>query len=373
MNDRSSLQRPGRWVVKIGSAVLTQDGEGLDHGAVQRWVIEMVTLIERGYEIVLVSSGSVAEGISRLGWKQRPAEIHLLQAAASVGQMGLIQAWESQFQEFDRHTAQILLTHDDLADRTRYLNARSTLQSLLELNVIPVINENDTVVTDEIRFGDNDTLAALVANLVEADALVVLTDQEGLFDSDPRKNANATLIKSASANDAHLLQVAGEGSGLGRGGMITKVRAAKLAARSGTHTFIVSGRKEGQLLSISRGEDVGSFLSSGQERINARKQWLAGRLQVSGKLLLDEGAARVLRKGGKSLLPVGVTAVEGNFVRGDLVSCRDENGTELARGLVNYSSDEANKIIGCPTNEIADKLGYCDDEELVHRNNLVLV
>jgi glutamate 5-kinase len=371
---RSTITSARRWVIKIGSALLTADGKGLDKAAMAAWVEQIAGLLAQNIEVVLVSSGAVAEGMSRLGWKSRPDAVHELQAAAAVGQMGLVQAYESYFQHYGRHTAQILLDHDDLSNRNRYLNARRTLQTLIELGVVAVVNENDTVVTDEIRFGDNDTLAALVANLIDADLLVILTDQQGLFDQDPRSNPNARLIGEGRAGDPALDALAGGGgSGLGRGGMITKLRAAKLAARSGANTVIASGRVDNVLGRLAKGENLGTLLVSASEPLAARKQWLAGQLQLRGSLTLDDGAVRVLLEQGKSLLPVGVKAVFGRFKRGDLVSCLSPEGREIARGLVNYSADEAIRIIGLPSGRIADVLGYCDDKELIHRDNLVLM
>jgi glutamate 5-kinase len=362
-----------RWIVKIGSSLLTNDGQGLAAAAIDGWVEQMAGLQQQGHEILLVSSGAVAEGMTRLGWFRRPHAVHELQAAAAVGQMGLIQAYESRFQRYGLHTAQVLLTHEDLADRQRYLNARSTLRTLLQLGVIPVVNENDTVTTEEIRFGDNDTLAALVANLVEADLLIFLTDQEGLLDSDPRSNPNARLIPEAQAGDVSLeAMAAGSGGALGRGGMLTKVRAAARAARSGTLTMIVPGRVPDILQRIAADDAVGTRLYPACEPFAARKQWLAGRLQVRGRLLLDAGAMHVLLSAGRSLLPVGVTAVEGNFERGDLVVCSGPAGEEVARGLVNYNAAEARKIIGQPSSRIEELLGYVDEPELIHRDNLVL-
>lgn len=372
-NQRQSFKTPGRWVVKIGSALLTNDGLGLDHKAIELWVEQLAELQQKGYEIVLVSSGSVAEGLVRLGWNKRPDSLHALQAAASVGQMGLVQAYEQEFQKFDLNTAQILLTHDDLSDRTRYLNARSTIQTLLAVDAVPVINENDTVVTDEIRFGDNDTLAGLVANLIQADLLVIMTDQQGLFKEDPRTNPDAEFVSFANANDEGIKSMASStGGNLGRGGMQTKVNAARLATRSGTSTVICSGREEEILTRLSQAEELGTLLCSEKAPVNARKQWLAGQLKVRGKLSLDIGASEVLAKSGRSLLPVGVTAITGNFDRGDLVSIQNAAGSEIARGLVNYSSEDASKIIGQPSDQILRILGYCDDDELVHRDNLVL-
>lgn len=374
MSVRPEIQQSLRWVVKIGSALLTNDGRGLNLAGIASWVEQIVALRKLGIEIVLVSSGAVAEGMTRLGWKSRPHALHELQAAAAVGQMGLVQAYESQFQRFGMHTAQVLLGHDDISARDRYLNARGTLKTLIGLGVIPVINENDTVVTDEIRFGDNDTLGALVANLIDADLLVILTDQDGLFDSDPRQNPAAKLVAKGAAGDPLLEQMAGgTGGALGRGGMLTKIRAAKLAARSGAHTVIAAGRRAGVLADIAAGAEVGTFLFAGHRPLAARKQWLAGLMQTAGQLVIDDGAARVIREAGRSLLPVGVRAVNGRFRRGDLVSCVDLAGREVARGLVNYSIEEALKVIGQNSDRIEALLGYQGEEELIHRDNLVLL
>jgi len=371
---RQQLTKARRWVVKIGSALLTNDGKGLATEAIATWVEQMARLRQQGIELVLVSSGAVAEGMTRLGWNKRPHALHELQAAAAVGQMGLVQAWESCFKQFGLHTAQVLLTHDDLSHRMRYLNARSTLRTLLDLGVVPVVNENDTVVTDEIRFGDNDTLAALVANLAEAELLVLLTDQQGMYDKNPREHADATLLEVMQADDPALDAMAGEGGGsLGRGGMRTKLRAARLASRSGAATVIASGREEGVLSRIAEGDAVGTLLLPGQEPTAARKQWLAGHLQVKGRLQLDEGAVRVLTQQGRSLLAVGVSAVDGDFRRGEVVSCLDGSGREVARGLVNYSAAETRRIMGQPSERIESILGYIDEPELIHRDNLVLV
>jgi len=363
-----------RWVVKIGSALLTADGAGLARASIDDWVEQIASLLAQGIEVVLVSSGAVAEGIVRLGWTQRPEAIHQLQAAAAVGQMGLVQAYESSFQRYNRHTAQILLDHDDMANRQRYLNARSAITTLLELGVVPVVNENDTVVTDEIRFGDNDSLAALVANLVDADLLLILTDKDGLYSANPDSDPNATIIAQADAGDRSLDAIAGGSrSGLGRGGMTTKLQAARLAARSGCDTRIVGGRIDCVLTRLAAGESLGTLLLAGQKPLAARKQWLAGQLQLRGALSLDDGAVRVVQGAGRSLLPVGITAVSGQFKRGDLVSCVDASGVEVARGLVNYNSDEARKIKGLASEAISATLGYCDHRELIHRDNLVLV
>ncbi|MCW9024127.1 MAG: glutamate 5-kinase [Gammaproteobacteria bacterium] len=362
-----------RWVIKIGSALLTQDGAGLDLGSICNWVEQMKGLLDQGIEVVLVSSGAVAEGMCRLGWKQRPHAVHELQAAAAVGQMGLVQTYESCFAKYGHHTAQILLTHSDLSSRERYLNARTTIRSLLELGVVPVVNENDTVVTDEIRFGDNDTLAALVANLVEADRLIILTDQEGLFDRDPREHTDAKLIQEALVSEPSLDGMAAGGAGtLGQGGMTTKIRAARLAARSGTSTIIASGRKSQVLAEILAGNSVGTLLKAAQEPVTARKQWLAGHLQMRGKLVLDDGAVKVLKTSGKSLLAVGVVSVDGSFERGEVVACVDQQGNEVARGLVNYRAAEVRLIKGQASERIEELLGYVDEAELIHRDNLVL-
>lgn len=371
---RTDFIHSKRVVVKIGSSLLTNGGRGLNIQAIAEWVRQMADLKRLGKEVVLVSSGSVAEGMSRLGLSARPTTLHELQAAASVGQMGLVRSFENHFQQHNLLTAQVLLTHDDLSDRKRYLNARSTLLTLLEFGVVPVINENDAVATDEIRFGDNDTLAALVANLLEAELLIILTDQAGLFDADPSVQPDARLIKESSVNEKRLDQAAGKSrSGLGRGGMFTKVRAARLAARSGAATVIVSGWLEDVITAVSRGEELGTYLIPDVEPFLARKRWLAGQLQSKGRLVLDAGAVMHLTQSGKSLLAVGVVSVDGNFVRGDLVTCLDGAGFEVARGLVNYSSLEAAKIAGHSSKEFVRLIGYADEEELIHRDNLVLL
>ena len=363
-----------RLVVKVGSSLVTNDGRGIDHAAVGRWAEEITALKAAGKEVVLVSSGAIAEGMQRLGWKTRPAAIHALQAAAAVGQMGLVQAYETAFSRFGLHTAQILLTHEDLADRRRYLNARSTLFTLLGLGVIPIVNENDTVTTDEIRLGDNDTLGALVTNLIEADVLILLTDQQGLYTADPRKDPSATLLRSARAGDVALEALAGgAGSPLGRGGMLTKVLAAKRAARSGASTVIASGREDRVLTRLATGEAIGTALLAESMTIAARKQWLADHLRLAGRLMLDDGAVRALTRDGKSLLPIGVLACSGGFERGEVVGCYDPTGREVARGLVNYSAAETQRILRKPSSEIQSILGYVDEPELIHRNNLVLL
>lgn len=372
-NNRHRLAQGRRWVVKIGSALLTANGQGLDQVAMASWVRQMVALQQSGVELVLVSSGAVAEGMVRMGLKARPDAVHELQACAAIGQMGLVQAYESHFRDHGVRTAQILLTHDDLSDRQRYLNARNTLRTLIEWKVLPVINENDTVATDEIRFGDNDTLGALVANLVEADALIILTDQEGMFDRDPRNDPDAVLLPEVQAMDERLLAMAGGGGALGRGGMVTKVRAARLAARSGCATVIASGRGDNILVRLRQAEAVGTLLLPEQDRLAARKQWLAAHLQHAGRVVIDVGAVKALRQGGRSLLPVGVKSVEGNFQRGEVVACVDEQGATVAVGIVNFSADEASRIAGQSSDRIEALLGYVDDAELMHRDNLVVL
>jgi glutamate 5-kinase len=378
-NQASLLTDAKCLVIKVGSSLVTNNGEGLDQAAIAAWAGQIAQLVRpvgdlEPRQVVLVSSGAVAEGMQRLGWKKRPTAVNELQAAAAVGQMGLVQMYESCFSQHGLHTAQVLLTHDDLADRKRYLNARSTLRTLLAMGVIPIINENDTVVTDEIRFGDNDTLASLVANLIEADALVILTDQSGLYSADPRKNPDAQFIQHAIAGDEALEQMAGgAGSTVGTGGMLTKILAAKRAARSGAHTVIASGREANVLVRLASGEAVGTHLRTEQAKMLAKKQWMADHLRVSGELHLDAGAVKVLRTEGKSLLPVGVIGVEGSFERGDVVACLDPQGQTVARGLVNYSSAETARILRQPSSEIASILGYVDEAELIHRDNLILL
>jgi glutamate 5-kinase len=370
----SVLAQAKRLVVKVGSSLVTNQGHGLDHSALARWAEQIAELKRRNRHVLLVSSGAIAEGMQRLGWSRRPRQLHELQAAAAIGQMGLVQAYESCFRTHDLHAAQILLTHDDLSDRRRYLNARSTLRTLLALNTIPVINENDTVAIDEIKFGDNDTLAALVTNLVEADALVILTDQPGLFTRDPRRYPDATLVTEAKAGDPELERMAGgAGSHIGSGGMQTKIRAAKRAARSGAHTVIASGREPDVLLRLTDGEMIGTQLIAETMTLAARKQWLADHLQVRGQLKLDAGAVKALVQDGKSLLPIGVYELSGDFERGEVVSCLDPDGHEVARGLVNYNAGETRRILRAPSHEIEARLGYIDEPELIHRDNLVLL
>lgn len=367
------VQDSKRLVIKVGSALLTNDGTGLDTAAIDSWVDQIAGLLDQHRQVVVVSSGAIAEGLTRLGLETRPQSIHMLQSAAAVGQMGLIQTYESSFKRYRRQTAQILLDHDDMANRERYLNARGVIQTLLELNVVPIVNENDTVVTDEIRFGDNDRLAALVANLIDADMLIILTDKDGLYDADPDIDKNASLITQARASDTSLdAKAGGSNSSLGRGGMLTKLQAARLAARSGCDTVIAGGRNPDILLRIISGEQVGTRLLADQAPLAARKQWLAGQLQVRGTLVLDRGAVKVLQQQGRSLLAVGVTAVQGNFTRGELVRCVNTDGHEVARGLINYNSVETDLIKGKNTGDIATLLGYCEHHELIHRDNMVI-
>jgi glutamate 5-kinase len=371
---KTVLTQCKRIVVKVGSSLVTNQGTGLDLNALGNWASQIAALTADGREVVLVSSGAIAEGMQRLGWSTRPTSIHALQAAAAVGQMGLVQAYESCFRRHDLHAAQVLLTHADLADRERYLNARATLTTLLSLRVIPIINENDTVVTDEIKFGDNDTLGALVTNLIDADVLVILTDQSGLYTADPRKDPSATLVSEALAGDVQLESMAGgAGSSIGRGGMLTKILAAKRAARSGAHTVIASGHERDVLLRLLQGESIGTLLTAPTLTLAARKQWLADHLQVAGKLVLDAGAIKALRSEGKSLLPIGVKSVFGEFERGAVVACIGEDGSDIARGLTNYNAAEARLIAQHPSKEIETLLGYGGDTEIIHRDNLVLL
>ncbi|MFW8565003.1 glutamate 5-kinase [Orrella sp. 11846] len=369
-----NLTDSNRLIIKVGSTLVTNNGQGVDQKAVAHWAAQIARLRDMGKSIVLVSSGAIAEGMTRLGWSKRPTEKHELQAAAAVGQMGLAQAYENAFAPFNIQTAQILLTHDDLSDRLRYLNARSTIFTLLHLGVIPIVNENDTVSTEEIKLGDNDTLGALITNLVEADALIILTDQRGLYDSDPRKNPDAKFISQASAGDSALEQMAGgAGSHLGKGGMLTKVLAAKRAARSGAHTVIASGHKENVLLRLCEGESIGTLLTASQSVLSARKQWMADHLRLRGRIILDDGAIQALLHDGKSLLSVGVKAVEGSFEPGDLVACIDGEGRERARGLINYSARDTRSIMGKPSHLIPSILDTLTSSELIHRDNLVIL
>ena len=372
------LRDARRIVIKVGSSLVTNEGRGLDEAAIGEWCRQMAQLVagvhgQPGREVIMVSSGAIAEGMKRLGWRSRPHEIHALQAAAAVGQMGLAQMYETKLRENGLCSAQVLLTHADLADRERYLNARSTLLTLLQHGVLPVINENDTVVNDEIKFGDNDTLGALVANLVEADALVILTDQKGLYSADPRRDPNATFVHEARAGDPALEAMAGgAGSSLGKGGMITKILAAKRAAGSGASTVIAWGREPDALLRLAQGEAIGTLLVAPTQKQQARKQWMADHLQLRGSISIDDGAVAKVRDEGKSLLPIGMVAVEGEFSRGEVIAIRDPSGQEVARGLANYASAEARLLCRKPSTEIEALLGYVAEPEMVHRDNLVL-
>jgi glutamate 5-kinase len=371
--DSSLLRDARRVVVKVGSGLVTNDGRGLDEGAIGEWCRQLAALARDGREVIMVSSGAIAEGMKRLGWTARPHQIHELQAAAAVGQMGLAQMYESKLREHGMGSAQVLLTHADLADRERYLNARSTLLTLLQLRVVPVINENDTVVNDEIKFGDNDTLGALVANLVEADALVILTDQKGLYSADPRKDPSATFVHEGRAGDPALeVMAGGAGSSLGKGGMITKILAAKRAAGSGASTVIAWGREPDCLLRLARGEAIGTLLVAPTHKNQARKRWIADHLQLRGAVTVDDGAAAKVRAEGKSLLPIGMTSVEGEFSRGDVIAVRDQAGAEIARGLANYASAEARLLCRKSSGAIEGLLGYVAEPEMIHRTNLVV-
>lgn len=370
----SLLKHARRVVVKVGSALVTNDGRGLDIEAIERWATQIAELQKLGKEVILVSSGAIAEGVLRLGWEKRPSHVYELQAAAAVGQMGLVEAYERHFRAHSIGTAQVLLTHQNLTDREQYLNARMTIRELLRLKVVPVINENDTVVTSEIKVGDNDTLGALVTNLVEADVLVILTDQRGLYTADPRSNPDAEFVAVATAGDPSLEKMAGgAASSLSKGGMITKILAAKRAARSGAATIIASGREHDVLTRLAAGEMIGTQLNPSSTVLHARKQWIADHLRASGRLILDDGAARALVENHTSLLPVGVIAVEGEFVRGEVVSCMTQAGVEIARGLVNYSSDDASRILRAHTEEIEARLGYMEQPEMIHRDNMVVL
>ena len=367
------LRDARRIVVKVGSSLVTNEGRGLDETAIGEWCRQLSVLVRGGRDVIMVSSGAIAEGMKRLGWTSRPHAIHELQAAAAVGQMGLAQMYETKLREHGLGSAQVLLTHADLADRERYLNARSTLMTLLKLGVVPVINENDTVVNDEIKFGDNDTLGALVANLVEADALIILTDQKGLYTADPRKEVGAQFVHEAKAGDPALEAMAGgAGSSLGRGGMITKILAAKRAAGSGASTVIAWGREPDALVRLTQGESIGTLLVAQTQKTQARKQWIADHLQLRGSVTVDAGAVAKLRDEGKSLLPIGMIAVEGDFSRGDVIAVRDTQGAEMARGLANYASAEARLICRKPSSEFEKLLGYTAEPEMVHRDNMVL-
>lgn len=373
-NSQSVIRNARRLIVKVGSSLVTNDGKGLDHAAIAKWASQIAILRAGGKEVVLVSSGAIAEGMQRLGFERRPTGIHELQACAAVGQMGLAQIYETSFRAHGIGTAQVLLTHADLADRERYLNARSTLFTLLRLGVVPIINENDTVVTDEIKFGDNDTLGALVANLIEGDALIILTDQKGLYTSDPRRDPDAEFVHEAKAGDPALEAMAGgAGSSIGRGGMLTKVLAAKRAATSGAHTVIAWGREDNVLSRLAEGEAIGTQLTAQTAQLTARKQWMADHLQTAGRVVLDAGAVQKVAHEGKSLLPIGVVEVKGEFGRGDVITCVDPEQRSVARGISNYSSSEARRIMRHASSEIEAILGFVEEVELIHRDNLVLL
>lgn len=362
-----------RIVVKVGSSLVTNEGHGVDTEAIARWTAQIAKLQEMGKQVVWVSSGAVAEGMARLGWIKRPKKMHELQAAAAVGQMGIVEAYEKSFERYDIRTAQILLTHADLADRERYLNARQTLTTLLDLKVVPIINENDTVVTNEIKVGDNDTLGALVTNLIDADVLVILTDQIGLFTADPRSNPEAKLVEVGEAGEPiYEAMAGGAGSSIGKGGMQTKVLAAKRAARSGASTVIASGRIPDVLVRLAQGESIGTLLKTDRKPMSARSQWMADHLQLKGKLVIDEGAVEAVRKG-KSLLPVGVKAVIGDFLLGEIIQVVDQNDKEICRGMINYGSDESRRIMGLHSDEVVEELGYLEQRELIHQDNMVVM
>ena len=371
--EKKRIKTSQRWVIKIGSALITDNGCGLKHNVLDNWVNQITILNKRGIDVVIVSSGAVAEGLTRLGWRDRPNTVSKLQAAAAVGQMGLIQAYEVCFQKYNKQTAQVLLTHDDIADRGRYLNARTSLNTLLDLNVVPIVIENDTVATDEIRFGDYDTLAGLVANLIDAELLILLTDQKGLYTSDPRKDKSAKFIEKAEANDINLISYAGESNTQGRGGMHTKLKAASIASKSNTDTIIASGNDKLTLIKIADGNLVGTLLTTPKETLSARKQWLANQSHVKGTIMIDKGAVEALESGGKSLLPIGVKSISGEFKHGEIVSCLDENGKEIARGLSNYNSTQARLIIGKSSKDIYKLLDCSGEDEIIHRDNMILL
>ena len=370
---RKRLRDARRWIIKVGSSILTDDGQGLNHDLINAWTADINALLLEGREVVLVSSGSITEGLVRLGWPEKPSAVNELQAAAAVGQMGLVQAYERGFKAFNRNTAQILLTYDDITDRRRYLNARATLNTLISHGVVPVVNENDTVTTTEIKLGDNDTLAAQVANLIDADVLVLLTDQQGLYDKDPRKNSDAVLLERADASDPNIQQLAGpSGTAFGSGGMSTKVLAAERASQSGTTTVVASRREPNIIAKLAAGEPLGTMFTSEQEPVDARKRWLANHLRGRGVLTLDAGACDALRNKGVSLLAVGVKRCQGEFSRGELVSCVAPDGSEVARGLTNYNSNEVQRLLGLPSDRFAEAMGYVMEPELIHRDNLVV-
>lgn len=374
MNRTTYTQQAKRWVIKIGSALLTKDGKGLDYSAMAEWTKQIASLRKQNIEVILVSSGSVAEGMSRMGWNSRPTDLAELQAAAAIGQTGLIEAYQAEFKKYQIQAAQVLLTHDEVSNRKRYLNARNTLRALLKFKALPIINENDTVALEELRLGDNDTLAALVANITEADLLLILTDQQGLFTKDPRYNDDAELISEESASNTNLLAYVGEiATTLGSGGMATKLTAAQRAAKSGCATIIASGREDYVISRIAEGQNIGTFLKPNESQLSARKQWIASQVQASGSLFLDSGASNAIQNQGTSLLPIGVESANGEFKRGDVVDCKNPNGKVIARGLINYNSEEVSKLFKQPSNKIGKIVGYSGDTELIHRDNLVVL
>ena len=374
MNRTEYTQKAKRWVIKIGSALLTKDGKGLDYAAMAEWTKQIASLRQQNIEVILVSSGSVAEGMSRMGWSSRPTKLAELQAAAAIGQTGLIEAYQTEFQKYQIQAAQVLLTHDEVSNRVRYLNARNTLRALLKFKALPIINENDTVALQEMRLGDNDTLAALVANITEADLLLILTDQQGLFTKDPRHNDDAELISEESASNTDLLSYVGNiATTLGSGGMATKLIAAQRAATSGCATIIASGRKDEVISRIAKGENIGTFLTPDESQLSARKQWIASQVQASGSVTLDNGASKAIQTQGTSLLPIGVESANGEFKRGDVIDCKNPAGEVIARGLINYSSDEVAELAKQPSDKITKILGYAGDTELIHRDNLVVL
>ncbi len=372
VDGQRQLKACKRIVVKIGSSLLTANGQGLDLEAISHWAKQIVDLHHAGHEMILVTSGAVAEGMVRMKLPHRPTDLPSLQACAAIGQMGLIQTWSSVLDRHHIKTAQVLLTHDDLTDRRRYLNSCDALQQLIDWHVIPVINENDTVSTDEIRFGDNDTLAAMVAGQVHADLLIILTDQQGMFDADPRSNPEAKLLSTVRALDETLFEMAGGSGTLGTGGMLTKVRAARLAAKSGCPTLIASGESDRVLARLMAGELLGTLFITDDDRMTAHQQWLAAHLQTAGRLVIDDGAVNAIKTQHRSLLPVGVKAIEGHFDRGDVVECVDRQGKRIAVGRVNFSSRSAELVKGLASDKVYQVLGEARSLEMIHRNHMAI-
>ena len=373
MMNKFNFTKAKKIIIKLGSSIITNDGKGIDEAFLSNFAAD-ISLLAKKMQVVIVSSGAIAAGLKKLGISRRPSELSELQAAAAVGQMDLIRSFEKEFSKVSMICAQVLLTHDDLSDRKRYLNARSTLNNLLEKNVIPIINENDTVSNEEIKFGDNDNLAALTANLLEADYLILLTDQDGLYSDDPRKNSNVTLLSRISVNDKKLDEVAkATTSSVGRGGMYTKILAARRASLSGTHTIIANGKNRKVFSNLLNDSVSGTFIQSEERQLDARKKWLAGQLKSKGTLIIDDGATNAIVNSGKSLLSVGITDVKGKFDRGDLVQCISSSGQEVAKGLINYSSSEVGKVLGQPSDKMESLLGYVNESSVIHRNNLVVL